>query len=190
MRIASFGVFILFAMAASIPATAASLVTNGGFETGDFTGWTIAAASCGSDFGITTNPVDAESGIYAAFFNGSCPGSYDSFEQSVPTIAGQNYAVSFYIETQGSAARDLIVDWNGNPILNLSGAGTGAYVRYNFIEPATSSSATLEFQGYNTSATPDFVDTVAVSEIDEPGAPSMLALGLGMLCIRRLLGRA
>ena len=133
MRIASFGVFILFAMAASIPATAASLVTNGGFETGDFTGWTIAAASCGSDFGITTNPVDAESGIYAAFFNGSCPGSYDSFEQSVPTIAGQNYAVSFYIETQGSAARDLIVDWNGNPILNLSGAGTGAYVRYNFI---------------------------------------------------------
>jgi hypothetical protein len=110
----------------------------------------------------------------------------------VPTIAGQNYAVSFYIETQGSAARDLIVDWNGNPILNLSGAGTGtgAYVLYNFIEPATSSSTTLEFQGYNTSATPDFVDTVAVSEVDEPGAPSMLALGLGMLCVRRLLARA
>jgi hypothetical protein len=190
MRIGRLGTGILFGIAVLVPAAAANIVTNGGFESGDFTGWTIAATSCGSDFGITTNPVDAESGNYAAFFNGSCPGSYDSFQQALPTIAGQNYAVSFYIETQGSAARDLIVNWNGAPILNLSGAGTGVYALYNLIEPATTSSTTLEFQGYNTSSTPDFVDNVAVSEVDEPGPPSLLAVGLGMLCTRRLLARA
>jgi hypothetical protein len=187
MKTGILGVAILFGTAVSVPAMAANIVTNGSFETGDFTGWTIAAAACGSDFGITTNPVDAESGIYAAFFNGSCTGSYDSFEQALPTIAGLNYAVSFWIETQGSAARDLIVDWNGSPILNLSGAGTGAYAQYNFIEPATSSSTTLEFLGYNTNSNPDFVDNISVSAIDEPSTTLLLSIGLGLLCVRRLL---
>lgn len=99
MKVGRLGVTILFGVAVPIPATAANIVTNGSFETGSFSGWTIAAAPCGSDFGITTNPADAESGIYAAFFNGGCPGSYDSFEQALPTVAGQNYAVSFWIKT-------------------------------------------------------------------------------------------
>ena len=187
MKTGRLGVTILFGMAVLVPATAANIVTNGSFETGSFSGWSIAATSCGSDFGITTNPDDAESGIYAAFFNGSCPGSYDSFEQVLPTVAGLNYAVSFWIETQGSAARDLIVDWNGSPILNLSGAGTGAYALYNFIEPATSSGTTLEFLGYNTNSNPDFVDNVSVSVIDEPSTSLLLWIGLGLLCARRLL---
>ena len=187
MKIGRLGVGVLCGMAVLMPATAANIVTNGSFETGDFTGWNIAATSCGSDFGITTNPADAESGTYAAFFNGSCPGSYDSFQQAEPTVAGQNYAVMFWIETQGSGPRDLIVDWNGAPILNLSGAGTGAYTLYKFTEPTTSSSTVLEFQGYNTNAIADFVDNVSVSEVDEPSATFLLSMGLGLLCIRRLL---
>jgi hypothetical protein len=187
MKTGRLGVATLFGMAVLVPATAANLVTNGGFETGDFTGWTITVASCGSDFGITTNPDDAESGIYAAFFNGSCPGSYDSFQQALPTVAGQNYAVSFWIDTQGSGARDLLVDWNGTQILNLSGSGTGAYTLYTFIEPATTSSTTLEFQGYNTNSNPDFVDNVSASEVDEPSASLLLSIGLGLLCVKRLL---
>jgi hypothetical protein len=182
------GVTILLGMAVLIPATAANIVTNGSFETGSFSGWTIAAASCGSDFGITTNPEDAESGIYAAFFNGSCTGSYDSFEQALPTVAGQNYAVSFWIETQGSGARDLLVDWNGTQILNLSGSGTGSYTLYNFIEPSTTSSTMLEFQGYNTSSNPDFVDNVSASELDEPNTSLLLSLGLGLLCVSGSFG--
>jgi hypothetical protein len=84
-----------------------NLVANGGFETGDFTNWSIAAATCGSDFGIANNPVDAHSGNYAAFFAGSCPGSYDSFEQALATSPGQLYTVSFWIETNATSDLDV-----------------------------------------------------------------------------------
>jgi len=76
--------------------------------------------------------------------------------------------------------------WNGTQILNLSGSGPGVYTLYNFIEPATTSSTTLEFQGYNTNSTPDFVDNVSASEVDEPSASLLLSIGLGLLCVRLL----
>jgi len=49
------------------PMPGPNLVANPGFETGDFTNWSFAAASCGSDFGVTTNPVDAHTGKLRGF---------------------------------------------------------------------------------------------------------------------------
>jgi len=166
-------------------ADAMNLVTNGGFETGTLSGWTIAAAACGSDFGPTTNPDDAHSGNYAAFFAGSCPGSYDSIEQVLATTPAQEYNLTFFIETNGaSGTRDLLVDWNGSQILDLAGAGTGSYAEYMFTEQATGSGTILEFQGFNEAAA-DFVDDISVTAVPEPSMGLPLLLGVRVLLRRR-----
>ena len=171
-----------------------NLVANPGFETGDFTNWSFAAASCGSDFGVTTNPVDAHTGNFAAFFAGTCAGSYDSFEQTLATTPADSYDISFWIDTMssGSDVRDLQVFWNGNLILDLPGPGTNTYQEYVFNdEAATGSTAVLEFRGYNPQT--DFVDDVSVvdnaASVPETGTSLLLFVGLGLVLIRGLVPR-
>jgi hypothetical protein len=192
-RIAASALFGMAMLAHAIPI---NLVTNPGFETGDFTGWNIAAAGCGSDFGITNNAAYVHSGSYAADFAGVCVGSYDSFQQTLATTPAQTYDVSFWIQTKAKPdfpMRDLQVFWDGGQILDLPGAGTGNFVQYDFTETASGSNTILEFQGYNQ---PNFdsVDDVSVvaSASDPPSVPEsrtslLLSLGLGLLCVRRLL---
>ncbi|MGP8243845.1 MAG: hypothetical protein ACLQVN_04910 [Bryobacteraceae bacterium] len=48
----------------------AGLIVNGGFETGDFTGWTVTGANVlNTNYGIST--INPEDGVYCAWFSGS-----------------------------------------------------------------------------------------------------------------------
>ena len=117
----------------SASAVPPNLVTNGGFETGTFTGWTGSAAAavlCGA--GIQ------HSGICAAkVFEGP-------LGQTVTTVAGGSYALDFWITNPGS---NFSVSWNGTVIVPLTVAGT--YLSYtHIIVPlllAAGASSTLEF---------------------------------------------
>lgn len=77
-----------FALLTAIPASAVELVVNGGFETGDFTGWT----QFGGLNQTNVNVNDAVTGSFGARFSPNSPGGIN---QSFATVAGGNYVFSF-----------------------------------------------------------------------------------------------
>ena len=90
------GVGALALAAAATPSNAAELVTNGGFETGNFSGWTL-----GGNTGFTgVDTASAHSGTYGAYFG--AVGSTGTLSQLLNTVAGQTYTVSFWLSNSGS----------------------------------------------------------------------------------------
>jgi len=71
----------------------ANLITNGGFETGNFTGWGAANASVvGTAFGVAPH-----SGSFQAELG--TPNTPVFMSQSVGTTPGQSYTIDFFAAT-------------------------------------------------------------------------------------------
>jgi len=145
----------LFVCVLFIPAAHADLITNGGFETGDFTGWTQSGWLID-----TTNP---NSGVYDASTGcagASCTTIGDPnaayLYQDVATTAGTNYTLSFFYDSGQLAtnASELLVLWGDPNAPNLSTVvdfvnvdTSSAYVEYTGTVTATSVTSQLEFFG-------------------------------------------
>jgi hypothetical protein len=95
-----------------LPAAHADLITNGGFETGDFTGWTQSGWLID-----TTNPnsgvYDASTGCAGASCTtvGNANAAY--LYEDVTTTVGTKYTLSFFYNSGQSAttASELLVLW-------------------------------------------------------------------------------
>ena len=132
----------------SQPLPAANLVTNGSFETGDYTGWTLGGNYGPSSHGVQTYiNTGAESGHFAAAL-GSV-GSDGTLSQNVQTTAGQQYAVSFWLANHGSGPNDFTVTWNGQTELALANKSAQGYTQYSFTATGTAGSSHLEFDARN-----------------------------------------
>ena len=119
-------------------------MTNGSFETNNFTGWTLGGNYTSTTYGqeIVTNG-EAESGQYAADL-GSV-GSDGTLSQTLQTTAGQQYTLSFWLANNGSGPNDFTAKWNGASVLALTNAPSQNYTQYTFTVTATGSTSTLEF---------------------------------------------
>src|SRR5690349_12408753 len=105
MRTLSFRLALAVILVLTAAHAKADLVTNGGFETGSFSGWTVASTSCtgvGTNIG-TGNPgclnailsdPGPHSGNYAAYLGSGAP---DTLTQNLSTTAGATYNVSFWL---------------------------------------------------------------------------------------------
>jgi len=69
----------------------ANLITNGGFETGDLTGWMV--------LGVTPFVVGAFAGVspHSGNFQVTDPIGLAAFEQTLATTPGQSYTVDFWV---------------------------------------------------------------------------------------------
>jgi sugar lactone lactonase YvrE len=123
--------------------SALSPLVNGGFETGDFTGWN-------SDGSESVNLGSAHSGNYDVSFGAE--GSYGTISQALATQPGAAYTVSFWLENQAGSGTgcDFQVLWNGVllPGGDFSGCTAFGYTQYTFAVTGTGSD-TLSFAGRN-----------------------------------------
>ncbi|MGD0578555.1 MAG: PEP-CTERM sorting domain-containing protein [Bryobacteraceae bacterium] len=189
---------LVLVCAAAFPLTAASvcdsqpgnLVTNCGFETGDFTGWTPGgnwefASVVGGAFGPYPG---ANSGSYYAVLGPV--GSDGTLSQTLTTIPGTEYNVSFYLDAVGDNNSDFNAYWNGVPFAGWvdpttipPAGGPPVWTQYLFTVTGTGSD-TITF-GFRDDPAYLALDDVYVGAVPEPGTLSLLIAGIGLV----LLGR-
>jgi hypothetical protein len=173
------------ALSVAYPAKA-NLITNPGFETGDFTGWTTGGGSVMGSF----NGVSPHSGSFQAVFSGPSV----VLSQTLATMAGQSYTVDFWMAAVNvdPGGGMFGVFWGGsNVFAHAFAVGNTPYTEFTFNVTASSASTNLAF-----SIAPDsssiFLDDVSVTPAGVPDAGSTLPLlgfaSLGLAALRRKLG--
>jgi hypothetical protein len=136
----------------------APLIQNGGFETGDFTDWTLNgnsfvnvvsgpytynSGSSSKPFFTTVNP---HSGNYQAIFGQ--PYSEAFLSQIIPTIPGQLYNLSLWMNSpDGLKTNEFSVAWNDNTIYDRVNLPKSGWTQLTFVVAATANISTLEIGG-------------------------------------------
>lgn len=133
-----------------------SLVVNGSFETGDFSGWTLTGNNVpyqlNNTYGVEgVDPVDLLApvdGSYQAYFGEQVPNAI-TLSQSFGTVNGDQYTVSFFMAQDTAPSSEypdaFSASFAGSTLLNLAAFGAQGYTEYSYTLDATSTSSTLSF---------------------------------------------
>ena len=120
-----------------------NLVTNGGFETGDFSGWLLNANAThvGKIKGlIHTGKYSAELGQTTIL---------GQLSQTLPTAAGQTYRLSLWLRNlknqHGATPNEFQVQWEGSTIYDRVNLPFGAWTNLQFTVTASASGSLLAF---------------------------------------------
>ncbi len=158
-------------------ASAGELVSNGGFETGDFTSWSPVGTYTGVDKNFAG--VVAYEGNYQAWIG------YDSsVTQNLATTVNGSETISFALaDYDGFSSDSFQVYFGGNLLATLSNTST-SYTVYSYTTTATSTSTDLSFVvGL---AEYFLVDAVSVNETAPAAVPEPSTLAL--ICVACVSG--
>ena len=158
-------------------ALAENLVLNPGFETGDFTDWTTRIQNA---YASGVGRSNAHSGQYEAVFGEI--GIYDTIQQTLPTVAGQAYLLSFWLESYPAGGGSMQPYWNGVQLDDIHSYFSDSYQLYTYAVVASGPATTLLFAGYNAPGI-DLLDDISVVAAPEPATGELGLLALAVCCL-------
>ena len=188
------------AVAVTAPASAAELVANGGFEdaAGVFTAWSHVNAGGLTTLIGTVNPSQAHTGDHGLLFlaNEEAP---DTLSQTLSTVAGQSYAVSFWLAHRSQAGFPINSGFQASfggtalyTFLDTGDPGFINYANYSATIVATGATTVLAFTGFSDAGN-YYLDDVSVlgqagggivetdhpRGVPEPATWALMLLGFG-----------
>lgn len=184
-------------------AVVSNLVVNCGFETGDFTGWTISGNITnpgGNYYGV--DAFDAASGNYGAYLSEDEISSVNPLilSQTVGIETGQNWnlTVSFWLEQDTAPTtgytHTFAATFGGVSLLNLTPTvavpgPNGVWTEYTFtVADSAISSGLLSFTARNDDSYWSLDDVSVVAP--EPSSVLLVGTALGALLLLRRLTAA
>ena len=156
----------------------ADLVTNGGFETGSFSGWTGTGSTTFNGVTCPGPGATVHGGNCSAFFGPV--GSTGGISQNLATTPGTTYRIDFFFLPDGGNPSSFSATFGGTTLISLTNPPAGPYQEFSFDVIATLSSTALAF---NFRDDPGFLflDDVSVNAVPLPAALPLFATGLGAL---------
>jgi hypothetical protein len=118
-----------------------TVVQNGGFETGSFSSWSLTGNTGNCLVSSGSNYV--HSGTYGAALGPV--GSLGYLSQTLTTVPGQIYRLSFWLYSPGGSTTEFNVVWNGSTLMDLNNPPAAGWSNYVFTVTAASSSTALQF---------------------------------------------
>lgn len=169
-----------------------NLVTNGSFETGDFTGWTVSgdpAFTGVCDASTCPGAFAPEDGNFAAYFGPV--GDTATISQMIATTPGDEYSLSFYLANPVGGTPNLFSVTFGNSSFSFSNFGVAfGWQQFTLTTLATSDQTPLSFT-FRNDPSYWFLDNVNVQQsggtVPEPG--TLVLFGSGVLGLAGLARR-
>ena len=170
---------------------AGNLIQNCGFETGDFSNWTLAGNTTDASPAWTfVNNVAPHSGTYAAEMGPV--GSFETLSQQFTDTPGAVGTLSFWLEdevsldpdgTQYTGFSQFTADIDGQVLTFLANpvdqAGVYTLFQSNFLMTGND---TLNFTLENDPSYFDLDDVSVVATAPEPSSVALLGTGLSAVC--------
>jgi len=167
-------------LVSALPASA-TLVANGGFETGDWTGWTLAGNF--ADFtGVLSASDVVHSGSYGALFGPMLDPAY--ITQEIDTTSGQSYTVDFWLRSIGSGSGVAFTAlWNNVDQIAMGSPTSSDWIHYSYTAVATGDISEISFSFRNDPTFWCFDDVTvnSASVVPVPGAIWLFGSGLAAL---------